>query len=89
VKLLIRLNVVFVIAFVVVGWLAYAACAALQQADARREVQTRVNRILWAIAAILVDRAAAVAGDVAELERRLAAEIDSPEDQRHFVQIRS
>ena len=37
-NLLGRLNVVFVLAFVVVGWIAYAVCASFQQADARREV---------------------------------------------------
>jgi HAMP domain-containing protein len=37
-NLLVRLNVVFVIAFAVVGVIAYGICAALQQADARREV---------------------------------------------------
>jgi HAMP domain-containing protein len=40
VNLLIRLNVVFVIAFAVVGVVAYEVCASLQRADARREVLT-------------------------------------------------
>jgi hypothetical protein len=53
------------------------------------ELQTRLARILGPIAAVLVDRAAAGAGDLGELERRLAAEIDSPEDQRRFLQPRS
>jgi hypothetical protein len=53
------------------------------------ELQTRLARILGPIAAVLVDRAAAGAGDLGELERRLAAEIDSPEDQRRFLQARS
>lgn len=54
-----------------------------------RELQTRLARILGPIAAVLVDRAAAVAGDVGDLERRLAAEIDSAEDQRRFLKARS
>jgi len=37
-NLLIRLNMVLVIAFAVVGLIAYEVCASLQQADARREV---------------------------------------------------
>ena len=37
-SLLIRLNVVFVIAFAVAGWLAHEVCDSMQQADARREV---------------------------------------------------
>ena len=45
-KLLIRLNVVFVIAFAAVGWLAHAACASLQQADARREVLATTGLML-------------------------------------------
>ncbi len=39
-NLLIRLNVVFVIAFAVAGVVAYEFCASLQQADARREALT-------------------------------------------------
>ncbi len=45
-NLLIRLNVVFVIAFVVVGVVAYEVCASLQQADARREVLTTAGLML-------------------------------------------
>lgn len=37
-NLLVRLNVVFVIAFAMAGWVAHEICASLQQADARREV---------------------------------------------------
>lgn len=37
-RLLVRLNVVLVIAFAVVGFIAYQACAALQKVDARRQV---------------------------------------------------
>ena len=36
-KLLLRLNVVLVIAFGLAGWAAHEACASFQQADARRE----------------------------------------------------
>ncbi|HEY7887988.1 MAG TPA: toll/interleukin-1 receptor domain-containing protein [Steroidobacteraceae bacterium] len=50
-----------------------------------RQLRTRLARILGPIAAILVDRAAAAATDFAELERLLAAELDSPEDQRRFL----
>ena len=39
-NLLIRLNVVFVIAFAAVGAAAYEVCASLQQVEARREVLT-------------------------------------------------
>lgn len=53
-----------------------------------RQLQTRLASILGPIAGILVDRAAAGATDFAELERRLAAELDSPEDQRRFLAAR-
>lgn len=53
-----------------------------------RELQARLAGILGPIAGILVDRAAAGATDFAELERRLAAELDSPEDQRRFLAAR-
>jgi len=45
-SLLVRLNVVFVIAFAVVGWVAHEACASLQQVDARREVLTTAGLML-------------------------------------------
>ncbi len=53
-----------------------------------RILKTRLARILGPIAAVLVDRAATAATDLTELERRLAAELDSPEDQRRFLQSR-
>lgn len=53
------------------------------------ELQTRLARIVGPIAVILVDRAAAVAEDAGDLERRLAAEIDSPADQQRFLMARS
>jgi len=53
-----------------------------------RELQSRLASIMGPIAGILVDRAAAAATDFAELERRLAAELDSPEDQRRFLAAR-
>jgi hypothetical protein len=53
-----------------------------------RELEMRLARILGPIAGILVDRAAVGAADGAELERLLAAEIDSPEDRRRFLQAR-
>lgn len=58
-------------------------------AEELTELRTRLARILGPIAAMLVDRAAVGAGDIRELERRLAAEIDSPEDQRRFLKARS
>lgn len=45
-NLLIRLNVVFVIAFAVVGWIAHEVCGSLQQADARREVLATAGLML-------------------------------------------
>jgi hypothetical protein len=50
-----------------------------------RELETRLARILGPIAAVLVDRAAAEAANFLELERRVAAELDSPEDRRRFL----
>ncbi|MGH8289722.1 MAG: toll/interleukin-1 receptor domain-containing protein [Steroidobacteraceae bacterium] len=57
-------------------------------AEQLRELEIRLARILGPIAAVLVDRAADVAKDFADLERRLAAELDSPEDQRRFLEAR-
>jgi len=57
-------------------------------AEQLREIETRLAHILGPIAGVLVGRAAAVATDFAELERRLAAELDSPEDQRRFLHAR-
>jgi HAMP domain-containing protein len=45
-NLLVRLNVVFIIAFAVVGGLAHEVCASLQQADARREVLATAGLML-------------------------------------------
>ena len=53
-----------------------------------RQLQMRLAHFLGPIAAILVDRAATVGADFAEVERRLAAELDSPEDRRRFLQAR-
>jgi hypothetical protein len=57
-------------------------------AEQLRELETRLARILGPIAGVLVGRAAADAADCAELERLLAAELDSPEDRRRFLQAR-
>lgn len=54
-----------------------------------RRLETRLARILGPIAGVLVDRAAAVATDFAELEHRLAAELDTAEDRRRFLQSRA
>jgi hypothetical protein len=40
------------------------------------------------IASVLVHRAADDGGNFIELERRLAAELELPEDQRRFLQSR-
>jgi hypothetical protein len=53
-----------------------------------RELEARLARILGPIAGVLVTRAAAVAADRPDLERRLAAELDSPDDRRRFLQSR-
>ena len=45
-NLLVRLNVVFLIPFAVVGWIAHEVCASLQQADARREVLATAGLML-------------------------------------------
>ncbi|MGH8200355.1 MAG: c-type heme family protein [Steroidobacteraceae bacterium] len=45
-NLLVRLNVVLIIAFAVVGFIAYEACAALQQVDARRQVLATAGLML-------------------------------------------
>jgi hypothetical protein len=55
-------------------------------AEELRKLEIRLARILGPIARMLVDRAAALATDVGELERRLAAELESPEDRRRFLQ---
>lgn len=54
-------------------------------AEQLRALETRLARILGPIARVLVDRAAAAAGDLADLERRLAAELDTPEDRSRFL----
>ena len=56
-------------------------------AEQRRELETRLTRILGPIAGLLIDRMAVGAADCADLERRLAAELDS-EDQQRFLQAR-
>jgi len=45
-NLLVRLNIVLVIAFAVAGWLAHEVCGSLQQADARREVLATAGLML-------------------------------------------
>lgn len=57
-------------------------------AEQLRELEMRLARIMGPIAGLLVERAAAAAESFTELERRLAAELDSPEDQRRFLQAR-
>lgn len=56
-------------------------------AEQRRELETRLARILGPIAGILIDRMAIGAADCADLERRLAAELDAADRQR-FLQAR-
>jgi TIR domain len=55
-------------------------------AEQMRELEARLARILGPIAGLLVGRMAAGAADGAELERLLAAELDSPDDRRRFLQ---
>ena len=50
-----------------------------------RELETRLARIVGPIAAIVVARAAGLAADFPELERRVAAELDSPDDRKRFL----
>lgn len=57
-------------------------------AEQLRELETRLARIMGPIAGILVERAAAGAASFMELERRLAAELDSPEDRQRFLAAR-
>lgn len=57
-------------------------------AEQLHDLETRLARILGPIAGTLVHHMAAGAADCAELERRLAAELDSPEDRRRFLQPR-
>ena len=56
-------------------------------AEQRRDLETRLARILGPIAGLLIDRMAVGSADCDELERRLAAELDS-EDRRRFLQAR-
>jgi TIR domain len=51
-----------------------------------RELEARLARILGPIAGLVVARAAAAAPDLPELQRQVAAELDSPEDRRRFLQ---
>lgn len=53
-----------------------------------RELETRLARIVGPIASILVTRAAAVAADYPDLERRVSAELDSAEDRNRLLQSR-
>lgn len=53
-----------------------------------RELEKRLARIVGPIASILVTRAAAVAADYPDLERRASAELDSAEDRSRFLQSR-
>jgi hypothetical protein len=57
-------------------------------AEQLRELETRLARIMGPIAGVLVERAAAGAANFVELERQLAAELDSPEDRRRFLAAR-
>jgi hypothetical protein len=56
-------------------------------AEQRRELETRLARILGPIAGLLIDRMAVGAADCADLERRLAAELDT-DDRQRFLQAR-
>lgn len=67
---------------------ARAAPSGRVSAEELRRLQMRLAHILGPIAAVLVDRAATAGADFAEIERRLAAELDSPEDRQRFLQAR-
>jgi hypothetical protein len=56
-------------------------------AEQRRELETRLARVLGPIAGLLIDRMALGAADCADLERRLAAELDT-DDRQRFLQAR-
>ena len=45
-NLLVRVNVVLIIAFALAGWVAHEVCASLQQADARRETLATAGLML-------------------------------------------
>ena len=51
-------------------------------------LEARLARIVGPIVSVLVHRAADDGGNFIEVERRLAAELDLPEDQRRFLQSR-
>lgn len=67
---------------------ARAAPSGRVSAEELRRLQMRLAHILGPIASVLVDRAATAGADFAEIERRLAAELDSPEDRQRFLQAR-
>ncbi len=62
-----------------------APVTALSSSDLRR-VEGHLARAIGPIARILVERAAGAASDLEELERQLAAEIDSSADRRRFLE---
>jgi hypothetical protein len=49
-------------------------------------LQTSLAAVIGPVAKVLVSRAAAAASNLGELERRLAAELDSQDDQRRFLE---
>jgi hypothetical protein len=57
-------------------------------AEELHTLEARLARLVGPIASVLVDRAADTGDNFLELERRLAAELDSPEDQRRFLRSR-
>lgn len=57
-------------------------------AEELRRLELRLAHIMGPIAALLIERAATGGPDFAEIERRVAAELDSPEDRRRFLQAR-
>lgn len=51
-----------------------------------RDLEAKLAQIIGPIARVLVQRAAAAAANLEDFERQLIAELDSPEDQRRFLQ---
>lgn len=51
-----------------------------------RAVEAHLAKVIGPVARVLVERAAAVAADLEDLEQQLAAELDSKEDRRRFLE---
>jgi hypothetical protein len=87
-NLLIRLNVVFIIAFTLAGWIAHEVFAPLQRSAARREMLATAGLMLATAGLMLGSALASRAYTPTEIDPLLAAKLDSPEDQRRFLKAR-